>query len=125
MIVLDLYSHGRLDEFSWDSFLQFLKNAFARPRLTFEDIVGARSALFSLVAVLSVSILWIVRHSAFLLIGGSVPSREAVIFSVIRNSNVGQFFYGILMNLGADLNIVAVSLIVPSMLFVWIVTIIW
>jgi len=64
MIFIDLYLSGRLSAFSWRNFIQFLRGTFFHPRSTFEEICHRRSILFSLVAVILVSLAWIVRTVA-------------------------------------------------------------
>jgi len=105
MIFIDLYLSERLSAFSLRNFIQFLRGTFFHPRSTFEEICHHQSILFSLVAVVLVSLVWIVRTVA--LYGADfVPVRW-------------QF---IPLNFGGSLELVSkVVCIVPATLLLWLV----
>jgi hypothetical protein len=104
MIFIDLYLSGRLSAFSWRDFIQFLRGTFFHPRSTFDEIVHHRSILFSLVAVVLVSLVWILR---------------TIVLSVTNFVSVrGQF---IPLNVSEALELVSKSvLVVPVMILLWL-----
>ena len=105
MIFIDLYLSGRLSAFSWRNFIQFLRGTFFHPRSTFEEICHRRSILFSLVAVILVSLAWIVRTVAL----------SATDFVPVR-------WLFIPLILGESLELVSKTvLIVPAMILLWLV----
>ncbi len=104
MIYLDLYLGGRLNEFSWNHFSQYVKGTFFRPRSTFEELILHRSAAFSFAAVVLVSLAWIVRIAVF--------SETSFI--------PGRWVY-FTFNIGEHLNQVSLmALVVPALLLFWL-----
>ncbi len=104
MIFIDFYLSERLNAFSWRKFIRFFGGTFFHPRSTFEEIGYHRSILFSLVAVVSVSLAWIIRIVALSMVD-FVPVRW-------------QF---IPLNFGVSLELVSKTvLIVPAMVLLWL-----
>lgn len=104
MIYLDLYLGGRLNEFSWNHFSQYVKGTFFRPRNTFEELILHRSAAFSFVAIILVSSVWIARIAVFAETS-FIPSRW-IYFD---------------FNIGLQMNQVSLmALVVPTLLLFWL-----
>lgn len=104
MIFIDVYLSGRFSVFSWRRFGSFFGGTFLHPRRTFEEISRHRSILFSLVAAILVSVVWIVRTAVFSLTG-FVPARWS-------------FFP---FNISESLELVLkTTLTIPAMLLLWL-----
>jgi len=105
MIFIDLYLSGRLSAFSWRQQCQFLLGTFLHPQRTFKEVNYNQSILFSFVSAVLVSVAWIIRTLAFSL-ADFVPARWRFIP----------------FNIGEPLELVSkITLIIPMMLFLWLV----
>ena len=106
MIFLDMYLSGRLEAFSWRELATFIRGVLLRPIRTFEEIIYCNSITFSLVVVISVSMVFIARTTLFSLLEFT-PSRWSVF------PFQAWFALGLVMK---------VALMVPILLLLWIGT---
>jgi len=106
MIFLDVYLSGRLEAFSWRELATFIRGVLLRPIRTFEEIIYCHSITFSLVVVISVSLIFIARTALFSILEFT-PSRWSVF------PFQAWFTLGLVMK---------VTLMVPTLLLLWIGT---
>ena len=105
MILIDFYVEGRLRAFSFKSFKEFSGGIFLHPKSTIEEIALRKSTLFSLVAVILVSIAWMVH---------------GVVSSLSGFGSTGWSFLP--FNIYTDLGLVnGVTLTVPLVLLAWLI----
>ena len=104
MIYLDLYLGGHLHPFSWNHFSQYVKGTFFHPRSTFKELILHRSIVFSFVAIVLVSLTWIVRIAVF-----------------SETSFIPDRWVYFAFNFGESLNWVSLmGLVIPTLLLFWL-----